>query len=240
MNRFVPFAAVLITALGTLPAQGRDPIEEIQEIARRVEEQLREIDKLLLESGQKSQTRTQQHETLKRASERSEAVDGGIEELIEKLTEMKNQRGSGQPQDQQDQKDQQQGQSQPQGGDPRNGQPQGAPQARRENQTPDFVQQPKTGGQQQQPGQGQEKPVPQGRPQSGQETRDGGENRPPNQQQPEPELGPGQPGTGDETWGDLQPYLNRIKNRGSTPRVPEKYRKYWQAYLKSRQAGESK
>ena len=46
---------------------------------------------------------------------------------------------------------------------------------------------------------------------------------------------PPQRGQGDETWGELQPYVNFLKNRGSSPKVPEKYRKYWEAYLKGKQ-----
>jgi hypothetical protein len=31
--------------------------------------------------------------------------------------------------------------------------------------------------------------------------------------------------------------MNFLKNRGSAPKVPEKYRKYWDAYLKQKPAG---
>ena len=54
--------------------------------------------------------------------------------------------------------------------------------------------------------------------------------------QPENETGPGKPGTGNESWGELQPYLNSLKNRGSAPKIPQKYRKYWKAYLKNKKA----
>jgi hypothetical protein len=45
---------------------------------------------------------------------------------------------------------------------------------------------------------------------------------------------PGQPGTGEEEWGKLQSYTNFLKNRGSPPKMQEKYRKFWEAYLKAR------
>lgn len=208
-----------------LPAQGRDPMHEIQEIARSIDEQLQEIDRLLLESGKPSQARSRPKELLEQASERGTTVESGIEQMIEKLTEMKNQSGQGsgdgEPKPQQ-------GQGQPQPG-------QGSQGNRRENQTPDFVQQPKPEGQGEQPQPGQEQPG-QGQPQDGQQANDTPENRQGNRP-PDGETGPAQAGEGDGTWGELQPYVNFLKNRGSSPKVPEKYRKYWEAYLKNKQGG---
>jgi hypothetical protein len=202
-------------------------MHEIQEIARSVDEQLQEIDRLLLESGKQSQARSRPKELLEQASERATTVEDGIEKLIEKLTEMKNQGSQGSSSE---------GEPQPGEGEGQGQQPQqGSPQNRRENQTPDFVQQPKPDGEKpgQEPKPGQEKPGD-GQPQGGQETDDTSENRRGNRP-PESETGPGQPGGGDGTWGELQPYVNFLKNRGSSPKVPEKYRKYWEAYLKNKQ-----
>jgi hypothetical protein len=236
----VTFAVALLAAGTAVRAQGIDPAREIQEIARAVEKQLQEIDQLLLESGRKNQSREQPKELLQKARDRAEAVEGGIDKLIEKLNEMKNQGGGGgssDDQQQQDQQDQQQqdGQQQRQGQGQRN---------RRENQTPDFVKQPQAGEQpkpepqpqgQPQPGE-QQQPQPQGQPDNGQENPDGGANQRGNQP-PQSETGPPNPGTGDGSWGDLQPYMNFLKNRGSRPpAVPEKYRKYWEAYLKQKQS----
>lgn len=227
----------LFTAPLQLPlaAQG-DPMHEIQEIARSVDEQLQEIDRLLLESGRKNQARSLPKEMLQKAHEQSEGVEGGIDQLIEKLTQMKNQSGSSSSQGEQQQQQPKDGQPQP-----RPGQGQ---QNRRENQTPDFVQQPQQGeqqqgqqGEQQQP-QGQ-KPTPQGQPQGGQEAPGPGQNQV-GRTPPESELGPGQRGQGEGTWGELQPYVNFLKNRGSAPKVPEKFRKYWEAYLKSSKEGAGK
>ncbi|MEO6594250.1 MAG: hypothetical protein ABIP94_05815 [Planctomycetota bacterium] len=224
-----------------LAAQGRDPMHEIQEIARNVDEQLQEIDRLLLESGRKNQTRSRPKELLQKAREQSDSVEGGIDQLIEKLTQMKNQSSSSSSQSQQ--------QQQPRDGQgqPKPGQGQGQ-QNRRENQTPDFVQQPKEGegqqpgeeGQPQPQGQKPEGQKPEGQqPQGAQEAPGPGQNTTGNRP-PESEIGPGQPGKGEGSWGELQPYLNAIKNRGSAPKVPEKYRKYWEAYLKNSKEGGGK
>lgn len=224
-----------------LRAQG-DPAREIKEIAESIDEQLREIDRLLLESGKKDQARAVPKDLLQQAHERSQTAEDGIDKLIEKLNEMKNRGGgSGSGDSQQQQQNGQQPQDGQQQGQPQPGQ--GQPGARRENQTPDFVQQPQPGqqqqgqeGQQQQPEPGQPQPQPGGQPLGGQETPTGGENRPGNNP-PQPETGPGQPGTGEGSWGELQPYLNFLRNRGATPKVPEKYRKYYEAYLKNKAGG---
>ena len=68
----------------------------------------------------------------------------------------------------------------------------------------------------------------------GQETKDGGQNRTGNRSPNDP-TGPGNPGQGEGSWGELQSYVNFLKNKGSAPKVPEKYRKYWEAYLKQKQ-----
>jgi len=261
MNHFPHFVPLLLAAsfcLAQVPAQGGpDLVKEIQEIAARIDGQLQEIDRLLLESGKKAQPRAKPQAMLQQTQERSRDVEAGIDELIQKLTEMKNQGGSGQSQssDQQQQQDQQDEKNQQQQNQRGKGQ-----QNRRENQTPDFVKQPQEGqpqGQepgkpesgQPQPGQpkpdgktgeqpGEQQQPGQGPPKGGQDSNNPGENRQGNRQL-EPELGPGQPGDGEGSWGELQSYTNFIKNRGSLPTVPAKYRKYWEAYLKSKQSAAS-
>lgn len=239
----------LLLPLANLHAQmgGGDPTEEIKEIARAIDEQLKEIDKLLLESGRKGQTRKKPKELLQQAAEGSLTVQDGIEKLIEKLNEMK-QKGSGQGQPSQKPEDSQKGsqgeQQQQQNGEQKGQQSQGS-QQRRENETPEFVQQPQEGqkpGEQGQPDGQQEgqkpgekrdgKPDGKGeQPMGGTENKDGGQNKVGNNP-PNSATGPGQPGTGDGGWGDLQPYLNFLRNRGASPKVPEKFRKYYEAYLK--------
>ena len=244
----------LALPLTQLPAQmgGGDPSEEIKEIAASIDKQLKEIDDLLRESGRTGQNRSKPKELLEKAAESSLTVQDGIEKLIEKLNEMKNQGGQGQPSG-----EPKPGEGEGQGqdsGQPQDGQPKpGESGQRRENQTPDFVQHPQAG---EQPGDGQkpegkdgeqagqkpgEKPGDKdgqqqsngGQPKGGKDSNAPGENRPGNQP-PDSETGPGQKGTGEGEWGDLQPYLNFLRNRGASPKVPEKYRKYYEAYLKNK------
>ena len=234
MRFHVPFVAALLAGLlgaPLLPAQ--DPMREIEELARRIDEQLRDVDKMLLESGQKTQTRGQQKELLKKAADGSTTAEASIDELIEKLTQMKNQSSSSQSESEKDQQG-----KQPQGGQQQQnqGQNQNGQQPRRENQTPDYVKQK---GEQPQPGE-QQQQKPQNMPGKGDEkgaenSTEAAENRP-GDRRPESETGPKNPGQGDESWGELQPYMNRLKSRGSAPKVPEKYRKYWQANLKKKQS----
>lgn len=249
------------------PGQSLDTVKEIQEIARKVDETLRDIDRLLLETSKRDQQRSSQRAKLQQARERSEVAEAGLDQLIEKLRQMQQKGGGGgsssqqdQPQDSQDSQSEPSGQSQQQ---PQNGQGQGQ-RNRRENANPEFVKQPpqpgegqsesesgQQPGQQQgrQPGQqqqgqqdgqqpGGQQPQqlgPDGKPLGGQESKDGGQNRVGNRGSEDPTR-PGNPGTGDGSWGDLQSYTNFLKNRGSSPKVPEKYRKYWEAYLKQKQA----
>lgn len=271
MNQRIPLRSfALVCAIAAFlapssPGQSLDTAKEIQEIARKVDETLRDIDRLLLETSKRDQQRSSQREKLQQARERSEVAEAGIDQLIEKLRQMQQQGGGGgsssqqdQPQDSQDSQSEPSGQSQQQS---QNGQGQGQ-RNRRENNNPEFVQQPaqpgegqpgsESGQQQgQQPGQqqgqqdgqqpggqqpGQQQQIgPDGKPLGGQEAKDGGQNRVGNRPTEDP-TGPGSPGTGDGSWGDLQSYTNFLKNRGSSPKVPEKYRKYWEAYLKQKQA----
>lgn len=242
MNRNVPFVLCL-TLLGMLaqPARAQNPEQEIQELAKRIGEQLDAIDQLLLDSSRRSQPRREPADKLKAAGAAGAEATKAIDELIDKLTQMKNQSSGGQPQDGEPQDGQQQGQ-------PQQGQPQGQPgqgqpgsRQRRGNQTPDFVQQPQQGqpqGQPQpgqpQPGQPQQQPDPSGQHADGpQQTNDAGQNTTGNRQ-PEPNTGPATAGQGSGTWGELQDYVNFLKNRGSPPKVPEKFRRYYEAYLKNR------
>ncbi|MFN3240601.1 MAG: hypothetical protein ACE37K_03715 [Planctomycetota bacterium] len=242
------WALALTLPFSTLSAQfgGGDPSKEIKEIAEAVDKQLKEIDRLLLESGKQGQARKAPKQMLEEASETSKIAEDGIDKLIEKLNEMSQQSSSSSSSSQQQQQQQQDQQQQRQ-------QQQGQQQNRRENQTPDFVQQPQQGeqqgqeqqqGQQQQPGQnqpqqGQQQPQDGQQPRGGQEQRSPGENRPGNAP-PEDPTGEGNRGTGANEWGGLQPYLNFLKNRGASPKVPEKYRKYYEAYLKNKAKGDKK
>ena len=246
-RRIVSLAVFLLGSTTVLPAtlraqNGGDPMREIQEIARQVDQQLQEIDRLLLESGRRDQDRKRPKELLQQARERSEDVEKGIDKLIDELNKLKQQQqqqSSSSSQDQQDQQDQQNQDQNQQQQQQRN-----RNRNRRENATPDIAQRPRNQSGQPQESQGQqpkpEQPKPDGQqPAGGQENPDGGQNRRGNQP-PDSETGEPQPGTGDGSWGELQPYVNFLKNRGSMPKVPEKYRKYWEAYLKQKQDGKPK
>jgi hypothetical protein len=217
----------LVCLLGALAAAlpAQDPAE-LKRIVEKVDEELQAIDKLLQQSAKKVGDEKPK-DLLQQTNDRSKAVESGIDELIKKLEAMK-QQGQGQGQSDEPPK--------PQDGKP--GQQPKPNQNRRDNQNPGFVQQP-----QQQPGGDQPQPKPQGQkpqdqptgnPQDGPEkSPDAGQNKPGNRQ-PEPDLGPGQRGAGDDSWGELQPYENFLKNRGSAPKVPDKFRKYFEAYLKQK------
>ena len=245
MKHVTVWALALGLPMAPLTAQlgGGNPMEEIKEIAEAVDKQLQEIDRLLLESGKKGQSRKTPKEMLEQASEGSKAAEDGIDKLIEKLSEMSQQSSSSssssqQQQQQQQQEGQQQGQQQQQGQE----------QNRRENQTPDFVQQPEEGEQQgqeqQQQGQREQEGQPQpqnrpGQPQGAEEASAAGENQTGNSP-PKGSTSEGKAGSGAADWGGLQPYLNFLKNRGASPKVPEKYRRYYEAYLKNKAKGGKK
>lgn len=228
MSNVFSVSALLLPAL-LLPAPllAQDPsLREIQEIARRVDEQLREIDRLLLESSKARGEGQRPQELLQQSRQQSEVVEQGIDDLIAKLTQMKNQSPSSQSDQQQQQQQQQRQQQQ----DPSQQQ---RPQNRRENPDQEFMPQGQQQQGEQQQGQQQQQQQQANRPEGPEQNPPGGENREGNLP-PDQATGPGQPGTGDDEWGKLQPYVNFLKNQGSPPKVPEKYRKYWEAYLKQR------
>ncbi|MFK7741604.1 MAG: hypothetical protein AB8H80_14895 [Planctomycetota bacterium] len=255
-------AICMLVPTTSLSAQigGDDPKKEIQEIAEAIDKQLKEIDRLLLESGKKGQSRAKPKEMLEQAAEGTKVVEDGIDKLIEKLEDMKNQSSSSSSSSSSDQ--QSKGQGQDSQSQPQSGQQQGSSdKQRRENQTPNFVdqgeqqsgqqengQQPngqQPNGQQQQPGQNKpgegqdQKPQPkpgEGQPQGGQQASTAGQNTSKGKAQ-NGETGPGKRGTGQGEWGELQPYLNFLKNRGSSPKVPPRFRKYYEAFLKNKQKG---
>lgn len=234
-------AAVAALLAGAPRAQGQPSPEEIASIARRVAEQMQEIDRMLLESGKKDAQRSRPKELLQQATERSKDVELGIDELIQKLQQMKdrqNSQSSSESQDQQQQNQQEQQDQQQQQQQQRGNQQQ---QNRRENRTPDFVQQEQRQrqenqqqGQEPQPGQQQPARPDRGNQQQDRPPQPGGRNTSGNNP-PDSESEAGLRGAGDGEWGELQPYVNFLKTRGSPPKVPEKFRKYWEAYLRSKQ-----
>ncbi len=234
---FLAPACLALLALGTFgaPARAQDPTQEIQDIVNRIDEQMREIDRWLQESAQKGNAASKPRDLLERGQQQSGKVIEDIDELIQKLQQMRQQsKSQSQSQDQQQQQQQQQDQQQQQGQQQQGQQQQGN---RQEGTNPDFMQQEQgqqqgqrqegQQGQQEQPGQ----PQPQGQPDGPDQQQGPGENRQGNRP---PGEGTEQvpPGAGDAAWGELQGYLNALKNRGSPPKVPERFRKYWEAHLK--------
>jgi hypothetical protein len=228
---------ILILSLPFLLCAARlsaqDPAEEIKQIVQRIDEQMRTIDQWLLESAKKGEAASKGHDLLQKGQQHSDKVVEGIDELIQKLQQMRQQsqrqsQSQDQDQQQQDQQQQQQQRQRNQQNRPRN-----------ENERQEFVQQEPQEGQQQQPQQGQPQPQP-GRqnPDGPEASREPGENRPGNQP---PDNGTEKvaPGTGDGTWGELPTYANFLKSKGSAPKVPEKFRKYYEGYLKE-EAGKGK
>lgn len=73
-----------------------------------------------------------------------------------------------------------------------------------------------------------------GEPTGDREVPDPGEQRTGAPPTPDP-TGPGQPGAGEAGWGELPPYLQFLRHRGSRPRMPDAFRKFYEAYLKAEQ-----
>lgn len=71
-----------------------DTMRQIQEIAREVTEQLEDVDRMLLESSASQSGRTTSKDKLARSMDGSKAAVDGIDRLIEKLHELKDQCGN--------------------------------------------------------------------------------------------------------------------------------------------------
>jgi len=220
MSRNPLLLSVLVLSAAALPAQlGPDARDQLRQIADKVAEEMKEIDRLLTsgDAGKDASAALQRsvagiEEMLQGAQTTNKRVQQGIDELIEQLSKS----GLGEGSESQSQET------------PQDGQQQGRerqPGPRQENPTPDMVQQPQ-GNQQQQGQPGERKP-------------EGGEN--PLQAQNKPAAKP-QNDDGKEVterardvseWGNLPEYLGAIKQRGGVPEVSEKYRKLYDAYLRA-------
>lgn len=215
---------LICALLGAAPLAAQiGPEETIRKILDEVGQEMREIDRLLLQSSRQPATEGMERnverlrELMDQTGESQGRVVRGLDQLIEELQKMQQQsRGSGSQQDQQ-------GQPQ-QDGQPQEGQQQGQQQQgeRQQTETPDLVRQ----GQQQE---GQQ-PQPEGQqPQDGRDPQDMGENRPagPATEDGEEQV---QRDAAAEGWGDLPKYIQFLHTRGGVPEVPEKYRRAYEAY----------
>ena len=88
-----------------LHAQDPDAARAIQELARKIDEQMKEIDRLLLETSKQKggEAKAPPKESLSRTREQSQIVEKSIDELIQKLNQMKQQSSSSSSSDSQDQ-----------------------------------------------------------------------------------------------------------------------------------------
>lgn len=232
MNQQLSILILAFPLALSAPLAAQDPAEEIKQIVQRIDEQMRTIDQWLLESARKGEAASKGHELLQKGQQHSDKVVEDIDELIKKLQQMRqqSQRSQSQPQDQQQQDQQGQQQQRQRNQQNRN---------RTENERQEFVQQEPQEGQQQQPQPGKPEPQPgRQKPDGPEASPDPGENRPGNRP---PDNGTEKvaPGAGDGTWGELPNYANFLKNKGSAPKVPEKFRKYYEGYLKE-EAGKGK
>jgi len=202
---------VLITLLASsLPGQFDNPEQKIQEIVDEVAKQMQEIDELLLKT---------RPESLRGAAEGAKKAAEKIEELLDQTTRSQGQvvtkidelikeiqklQGQASGQGQQQPRDQQQRQ-------------QRGRQQRNESQTPDMQQQNDPQGDQ---------------PQGGRDRNQNPQNRPSNPRPDDPteKIDPERDA---EAWGKLPLYEQLLKSRGGAPDVPEKYRKFHEAFLKS-------
>jgi len=207
--------ALMVTLALTAPitAQFEDPREKISDIATKIAEEMKEIDRLLLQTSKKTdgaeaaaamkRNVERIDELLKQTSESQRSAVQRIDELIKELAKMSGSGGGGSNQGSQSGRSQQRSQ-------------------REESETPDLSQNNQPDGQQ---------------PQGNQDQRQPGENLP----SPRPADDPTE--TVDRTkvqekWGHLPDYMEFLKTRGGQPDVPEKYRKFRDAFLKQSQASQ--
>jgi hypothetical protein len=217
--------------LGQATAQVDDPRQKVLEISKRIAEEMAEIDRLLLQgsgealrAAREAAQRNQKllDELLKQTQQSQGNVVKSIDELIQEIERLSQpsggQGGEPHPQDQQDQ------------------QPQGEQQQRQgqrdQTQTPDFQQQQRP----QQPG----RQRPQGEQPTGPEEHRGPGQQRPATQEPRSDserVGHEQDAT---SWGMLPKYVPLLHGRGTMPEVPEKYRRFVEAFTKQAAKGERK
>lgn len=244
-------AAVLAALFALCPTAVRaqlegDPQERIKEIARKVAEEMKEIDRMLLEAA----SRSRQGATSGEAAGTTGEAAGGMERSVERMRQLLQQSSTSQGQTVQNiselirEIESMKGSGSSQGDDP-NGQggqgrqdmnrqdpgqgQQGQQGTRDQTMTPEMVRQQQ--GQQE----GQEPGKPEGGdPTGNQENPAGGQNTRTGQQ---PDGATDRVERNDEAaqWGNLPKYLQFLQGRGGAPEVPDRYRKYVEAFVKQGQ-----
>jgi hypothetical protein len=230
MRVFGAGVAAFGLVLGQTTAQVDDPRQKVLEISKRIAEEMAEIDRLLLQgsgealrAAREAVQRNQKlfDDVLKQTQQSQGNVVKSIDDLIqeiERLSQPSGGQGESQPQDQQEQQPQR-GQQQQQG-------------QRDQTQTPDF--------QQQQRPQQQGRQRPQGEQPTGPEEHRGQGQQRPATQEPRSDserVGHEQDAT---SWGMLPKYVPLLHGRGTMPEVPEKYRRFVEAFTKQAAKGERK
>ncbi len=205
--------AVLCSAAAT--AQFEDPATKVRELAEDVARQMEEIDRLLLQRGSEDPAAASAAlrnsaekigELLDQTTESQQGVVDRIDELITTIQKMAGQGGGGGGSSQDRQ--QQQGEQQPQR----------QPGQRQQSDTSEAVDQ--------RPGEGEQLDDADG-PQRQDEPGTNRENATPEASDTEQV----ERDADASAWGRLQMYEQMLKTRGGPPRIPDKYRRYYEAFL---------
>lgn len=211
-------------------AQDEDPRAKIKELAQKVADELQNVDRLLLQRERGSQQGAREameraragiQKLLDESKQGQQEAAKGIDELIAEIQKMQSK--SSQSSESSESEGSQQSQRPPNQESSQQQREQGQ---RDQTQTPDHIRQD---GQQPKPG--EQKPDPHGEPKGnqpeegkGQQVRGG--------KIPESETERTQRDGRSEEWGGLPKYLQFLQGRGGLPEVPEKYRKFLEAYMK--------
>ncbi|MCB9869335.1 MAG: hypothetical protein H6837_05715 [Planctomycetes bacterium] len=214
-----------------------DPKAKIQEILDNVANEMKEIDKLLQESGRSKEAAKSMKSSVQKLDKLLDQVGKsqgkvvkGIDELLEQAEKMKGEGGQcpfgGESSS--NQKKRQKGQQQ---SSPESQQDQGRRQRERESREPRQLGQ-KPG---EKPGEKNDKG---GKPENNQRDQGKGQNATAKSQPKDP-TGKADAGKTAGAWGELPDYILK-HGRGSMPAVPDKYRKYLDALSKQGQQPQKK
>ncbi|MHC5064764.1 MAG: hypothetical protein ACYTG5_12415 [Planctomycetota bacterium] len=215
------------------PSQAQiSPEENIKKILQAIDEEMREIDRLLMESSRRDAAGGMEKaaERLKDLMQQGQVTQ---DQVVQDITKLIEELESMQSNNQQSSQGQQQSQSDQSGQKPGDQQRS----TRQNNRTPEMVDQ---GGQDQKQ-QGENQPQQGEKPQDARDQAfQEGENKPAGAR-PEDGTERVERDSEDARWGDLPKYARFLMNRGALPEVPEKYRRLVEAYQKqSHKAGSDK
>ena len=254
-HRFPAWLLLPVLCANGLHAQIDTAQARVKHLMEQVDTEMKEIDRLLLTGAGRgaaagAQTAAERSskklsELLLQARKSQDSAGENIKKLIEELEKLsqQNQQQQQQQDDQQNQDDQQKSQGQQQDRQRQQQQQQQGDQQRQQQQagvqTPDMVKQQQEEQQRQQQHQGQ-KPEQQKQPKDGEQPTGPDQNPTTGQNKvggKPPQAGEEQVprGVDSQRWGVLPKYLEFMHARGSLPEVPERYRRLYEAYLKSGQ-----